>query len=135
MRIGDEPCIACNGGALPCKGGGNLRCWRRDPQPSRCAGIIDTYGSIRFIVTHRKGLKHHVRADEISIVVPGLIVHEPIAWSDIPGLIRRIELAVDDWLARGLPNEPHAREAAVMHKLRRQEHQQQSLDLSAICET
>lgn len=99
------------------------------------AGIIDTYGSIRFVVTHKKDLKHHTRHDEVCIVVPNLIVHEPIAWGDIPGAIRRIEMAVSDWLARGLPNEPHAREAAVMHKLRRQEQDQQSLDLQSICET
>ncbi len=118
-----------------CKGGENKRCIRRDTRPSVLAGIIDTYGSVRFVVTQRTNLKHHVRHDEVLIVVPDLKVHEPIAWNDIPGAIRRIELAVDDWLKRGLPNEPHAREAATMHKLRRKEQHQQSLDLSAICET
>ena len=118
-----------------CLGGGNRRCVQRDNRPSILAGVIDTYGSIRFIVTQRKKLKHHVRHDEVSIIVPDLLVHEPIAWIDIPGAISRIELAVDDWLARGLPNEPHAREAAVRLKLRRLEQDQQSLDLSAICET
>jgi hypothetical protein len=126
-------CRACGDGQ--CKGGGFKSCQRRDRKPSILAGIIDTYGSIRFVVTHRDQLKHHVRFDEVAVVVPKLKVHEPIAWGDIPYVIRRIELAVDDWLARGTPNELHAREAAVMHRLRRQEQDQQSLDLHAICET
>jgi hypothetical protein len=128
-------CSACRGGAIACKGGGNKDCIRRDPRPSHCAGIMDTYGCVRFIVAHQRTFKHHVRPDEILIVVPDLLVHEPIAWSDIPGCLRRIERAIDEWIARGIPNEPHAREAVVMHKLRRKEQDPQSLDLCAICET
>jgi hypothetical protein len=126
-------CRECFG--ISCKGGGNRRCIRRDPKPSICAGIIDTYGGIRFLVTHRRQLEHHVRADEVVIVVPRLKVHEPIAWGDVPLVIERIESEVDAWLDRGEPNEPHAREAFRMHRLRRLEANQRSLDLGAICET
>ena len=95
-------CPECRG--LSCKGGGNHRCIRRDPKPSVLAGIIDTYGGIRFVVTQRRNLKAHVRADEVLIIVPKLKVHEPIAWGDIPMVIGRIEWEVTAWLARGEPN-------------------------------
>jgi hypothetical protein len=129
------PCRACLGDTARCKGGGNRDCERRDPRPSHCAGIIDTYGSVRFVVAHQKDFKHHARHDELLIVVPDLLVHEPIAWGDIPGCIRRIERAIDEWIARGISNEPTAKEAVTMYRLRCLEQQQQSLDLTAIVET
>lgn len=104
-------------------------------RPSVLAGIIDTYGNIRYVVTQRSKLKHHRRHDEVCIVVRGVKVFEPIPWDEIPYTIRRIQKAVNDWLERGLPNEPYAREAAIMYCLRCQEQDQESLDLSVICET
>jgi hypothetical protein len=118
-----------------CFGGGNRACIKRDPHPSRLAGILDTYGGLRFVVTHKQNLGAHARADEVLIVVPDLRVHEPIAWGDIPSVISRIELEVERWLARGEPNEPHACQAARMYRLRKLEQHRRSLDLSAIVET
>lgn len=112
-----------------------MGCVRRDPWPSVIAGIVDTYGGIRFVVTYPASLKHHARHDEIIIVVPNITVHEPVAWNDIPGLIARVEYEVTLWLDRGEPNEPHAREAWKMYKLRRQEQPGKSLNLYDIVET
>jgi hypothetical protein len=133
-RHGPRNCSICKGGE--CCGGGNKRCVQRDPLPSILAGILDTYGGIRYVVTPRSQLKHHIRPDELCIVVPNLVVHEPIAWGDIPFVTGRIEYAVDQWIKRrGIPNEPHAREAVIMYKLRCLEANKRSLDLSAIVET
>ena len=125
-------CPACWG--EQCKGGGNKRCVQRDPRPSRIAGIVDTYGGLRVVVDHMRGLKGHRRHDEVLVVVPGVRVHEPIAWGDIPGLIGRVQHEVDKW-AETRPNAPHAMEAATMYKLRCLEQDQQSLDLYSIVET
>ena len=136
MRAGDEPCRACDGGTTACKGGGDPQCARRDPRPSHCAGILDTYGGVRFIVAHQRSFKEHVRPDELLIVVPGLLMHEPIAWGDIPGCIRRIERAIDEWInQRGIPNDPTQREIVTMYKLRKLEQQPHSFDPSVIAQT
>jgi len=86
-------------------------------------------------VAHRNKLAFHHRHDEVLVVVRGLSVHTPIALGDVPGLIDRVKHEVDKWLARGTPNEPHAREAAVMYRLRCLEQDQESLDLYALVET
>ncbi len=114
-------CEACKHSS-PCKGGGNKQCVRRNPRPSIVAAVLDTYGGMGVVVTHRKNLKHHVRHDELAIVAPGLIVHEPIAWNDIPIVIRRMEIEVDKWIARGIPNDPLHREIVTMYRLRCAEH-------------
>jgi hypothetical protein len=129
------PCIACLDIDGRCKGGGNLNCRKRDPRASVCAGILDTYGGIRYVVTHRSNLKHHRRPDEVAIIVPNLTVHEPIAWDDIPSVIATIDRAVDEWLSRGTPNEPHAQECAAMYQLRRSRRQRDSVHIDDIVET
>jgi hypothetical protein len=127
-------CLVCRG--QQCKGGGNTRCLQRDPHASHLAGILDTYGGLRFIVAHRNSFKHHVRHDELLIVVPNLVVHEPIAWNDIPIVVERITLTVNDWIERNHPNEFFAQEAIKMYRIRRLEGQfARSLDLGAIVET
>jgi hypothetical protein len=128
-------CFVCNN--RRCKGGGNLQCVRRDSRPSVLAGILDTYGGIRFVVTHRRDLKRHVRPDEILIIVPKLLVHEPITWSDIPGIARRIERAVDEWVEKfgRARNEPWVRECIAMYRLRKLELNKRALDLYSIVET
>lgn len=68
-------------------------------------------------------------------MVPDAVIYEPIAWDDIPVVIRRIELAVGDWMARGIPNEPRILESVTLYLLRQLEHTQRALDLGAICET
>ncbi len=130
----DPLCNACKG-IVECYGGGNKLCRKRDPRPSHIAGILDTYGGLRFVVAHRKDFKHHIRRDEILIVVPDLLVHEPIAWNDIPSVIARIELVVNRWIEENNPNEPHIQEAVRMYRLRCLENPRRSLDLSGIVET
>jgi hypothetical protein len=128
-------CVACSGDETQCKGGGNRRCRKRNPRASRLAGVLDTYGGIRFVVAHRTELRHHVRCDELLFVVPRLIVHEPIAWNDIPIVIARIELEFGKWLDTR-PNLDEAGSVAVqMYKLRCLEHTKRSLDLHSIVET
>jgi hypothetical protein len=130
-----DTCPACSG--LDCKGGGNRSCAKRDPKPSRLYGIIDTYGGIRFVVTHRNAIKHHIKHDELLIAVPNLKVHEPIAWNDIPIVIARIELTVANYLKTYIPNDPTLAQCAKMYRLRCLESRSAkgSLNLSAIVET
>jgi len=121
MRWGklDQQCRACEYGFRPCKGGGNKGCIKRNPLPSIVAGVLDTYGGMRVVVTHRKSLRHHVRQDELAIVVPRLRVHEPIAWGDIPIVVKRVEIEIEKWIEqRGVPNDPLQRECIVMYQLR-----------------
>lgn len=125
-------CKICGG--HDCRGGGDLRCARRDSRPSALFGILDTYGGLRFVVT-AGDIAHHRRCDETAIQVPELVVHEPIAWGDIPFVTARITRVVDEYLEGRMPNEPHVLEAAKMYALRKQEHTRRTLDLSAIVET
>lgn len=130
MRYPAHLCIACNDCAIPCKGGGNRWCAKRNPEPCIIAGILDTYGGLRVIVTPRRSLRHHKRHDELAIIVPKLIVHEPIAWNDIPIVIRRVEIEIDKWIAqRGIPNDSVQRECVVMYQLRCKELQRNSRHL------
>jgi hypothetical protein len=131
-RFGPFLCPVCRGGE--CRGGGVRACFQRDPKPSIIVGIVDTYGGVRFVVTHRNELKHHLRHDEVAII-PAVRVHEPIAWGDIPSMIGRIEHEVTKWLEGPMPNEPHKLEAWKMHKLRRLEQPGRSLNLYDIVET
>jgi hypothetical protein len=136
MRYGPRKCPLCKGGE--CRGGGNKSCLQRDPLPSILAGILDTYGCIRFVVTHRDQLQYHVRPDELCIVVPNLTVHEPIAWGESYYVVGRIEHVVDEWIRqRGIPNDPHMRECVTMYRLRQLENPlfKKSLDISRIVET
>jgi len=138
MRWGelDRRCPACKYGFDPCKGGGNLGCIKRNSLPSVIVGILDTYGGLRVVVTHRRELHHHVKQDELAIVVPRLRVHEPIAWDDIPVVIARAELEMAKWIERyGEPNDPVHRECVAMYRLRQLEHTRKSLDLTAIAYT
>lgn len=112
-----------------------MRCAKRNPRASRLAGIVDTYGGIRFIVTHKSHLKHHVRPDELLFVVPHLLVHEPIAWNDIPMVIRRIEIETMKQIdAMAEPNEAWKRDAIAMYRLRclEQRTNKHSLDFERI---
>lgn len=88
------------------------------------------------MVTPREALEFHVGHDESAVVVGGLIVHEPIAWHEIPMVVRRIEIAVDEWIEFGpTPNTPWAHEAQKLYRLRERENVRRALDLGAICDT
>jgi hypothetical protein len=112
----NEHCRACRGG--PCKGGGNKRCWRRDPRPARIAIILDSYGGARTIVGTKWNIKANTRHDELCHKVPKLIVHEPIAWNDIPYVIERARIELLAWLCT-LPNLNEVEhECVTMYRLR-----------------
>ena len=87
------------------------------------------------VVAHKKTLKHHARSDDLLIVVQPILVHEPIAWGDIPGLIEHVTWYVRKWIDDNNPNEPWAQQAVRMYKLRCLEQNQKSLDLYSIVET
>jgi hypothetical protein len=130
-------CPACEG-KVECKGGGNQRCIQRDPKPSRIGGILDSYGGVRVVVTHRSRFKHHVRAGEFLCLVPGIDkrVHEPIAWNDIPFVIRLGEIAVEEFVkANESSNDPEKREAIRAWRSRQTWNRPRALDLEAICYT
>jgi hypothetical protein len=130
-----EACKACWDEALPCKGGGNKLCRKRDPTPARVAFILDSYGSSRTVVGPRSAIKANTRHDELAHIVPGLVVHNPIAWGDIPIVIERARIEFQMWLD-GRPNLTEEEyDAVFLWQLRAQELAQHSLDLSAIVET
>src|SRR5262245_50951306 len=132
QRFGPPTCPVCWG--KECRGGGNKRCVQRDPKPSHIAAIVDTYGGVRTIVGHKAKFRHHVRPDEVLVVVPKPLVHTPIAWGDIPNVIALGKHYVDLW-AQTRPNESHAIEAQKMYRLRCLEQKGGSLNLYDIVET
>src|SRR5215472_881224 len=115
-RFGPLTCKVCHG--KECLGGGHKKCAQRDPRPSAIAAVLDSYGNASVVVTYRNHIKYHVREGDFAILskVP---VHEPIAWSDIPGLLAHMEWVVEDWINNNRPNEPHKVEAITMYRLRR----------------
>lgn len=135
MRGGDEPCVACNGGAVPCKGGGNLLCWRRDPEDANIALILDSYGGTRTIVGTPESIEDNTRHDELCHTVPNLIVHEPIAWGDIPIVIERARVEFEMWLDQRPNLDEETARSVTLYRLRRLEQDQQSIDLYSIVET
>lgn len=135
MRAGDEGCRACFGGIVPCRGGGNRGCWRRDPRPAHIALILDSYGGIRTVVGTRHSIKQNTRHDELAHIVPNLIVHEPIAWGDIPIVIERSRIEFELWLDTRPNLDEDTHRAVVLYRLRKLEHSQRSCDLHAMVET
>jgi hypothetical protein len=127
QRHGPLSCAVCRGGE--CRGGGNRTCAQRDPKPSHIAGILDSYGCVRVVVAHKATLKHHVRHDEFLAVVPDKLVHEPIAWGDVPFVVALGSLAVDEWCAKhAQDNDPLVREAVILRGLRKLEQDPSSLN-------
>lgn len=135
MRPGDEGCRACLGGAIPCKGGGNLLCWRRDKRTAYIAIILDTYGGARTIVGTKQSIRANTRHDELRYIVPNLTVHEPIAWGDIPIVIERARLELLKWLDKR-PNLTETQQQCVTFwRLRALEQPRGSLNLDEIVQT
>ncbi len=99
--------------------------------------IVDTYGCSRTIVADELSMGENVRHDELAHVVPNLIVHEPIAWGDIPIVIERARLELEKWLATR-PNLTELQHQIVtMYRLRQSRHigSQESLNVFEIVET
>ncbi len=73
---------------------------------SHVAGILGPDGGFRVVVTARKGdfNRHHRQPGERVLIVPGLMVQEPVEWDEIPRLIRRVEHHVWKWMRE--QNEP-----------------------------
>lgn len=135
MRKGAAPCVACRGGEIPCKGGGNKQCCKRHPGRQYIAAIVDSYGGIRTVVGTRGSIGANTRHDEICHVVPNLIVHEPIAWNDIPIVIERAKIEFEKWLdTRPNLTEDEAR-SVVLYRLRKLEQNQGSMNLHAMVDT
>ena len=68
-------------------------------------------------------------------VVPNLIVHEPIAWNDVPVVIERARVELLRWLDTRPNLTATEHECVMMYRLRCLEQDQQALDLHAIVET
>ena len=132
-RFGPPWCKACQG--RECLGGGIRACAQRDPRPAHIALILDTYGGVRTIVGTRASIQANTRHDELARVVPGLIVHEPITWDDIPVVIARAKLEFERWLDTRPNLDADMHQAVVLYRLRKLETPQRSLDPSAMVET
>ena len=134
-RHGPGFCEACHG--KQCCGGGNLLCAQRDPHPSVIAGILDSYGGFGVLVAHEDTLHHHVRQGDFLYVVPNKIVHEPIAWGDIPMVCHCADSYLAETIERnGFGNDPERREALHMWWLRQRRHPNcGSVHLPDICYT
>lgn len=128
-------CPICDG--LTCKGGDFTRCIKRNKRASVVAAVLDTYGGVRVVVAHRSQLKHHKKDDEIMVVVPNLVVHEPIGWNRIPVIVRHAEQAIDLWIENNRPNEEWAMMACRLRQLRKLEQpgSRRTVDLRQIVET
>ncbi len=70
------------------------------PKPlSAVAGILDSNGGLRVVVTQRWRMRHHVGKKERLFVLPDFQVQEPVPWDDIPPLILRVQKHVATSLA------------------------------------
>lgn len=69
-----------------------------DKDLSAVAGVLDTYGGLRVVVTQRWRMRHHKRHDELLFVVPEFWVREPVEWDAIPYTIARVERHVAEWI-------------------------------------
>lgn len=59
---------------------------------SSVAGIIDSGGGLRVVVTQRWRIRHHVRKGERLFIVPDMLVQEPVPWDEIPAVINKAKL-------------------------------------------
>ncbi len=76
---------------------------KRTKNLSAVAGIIDTGGGLRIVVTEHWRMHYHVRKGERLFVVPDLLVQEPVPWDMIPAVIHKTEKHV---LAQLAPKNP-----------------------------
>jgi hypothetical protein len=86
---------------------------------SHVAGIVDTRGGLRVVVTERKSdfNRHHRQPGEMVFVVPGLMVTEPVPWDFIPEMIGRVERHIAEWVRTR--NDPDNIKACVAEYLKR----------------
>lgn len=59
---------------------------------SAVGGIVGTEGQVKRIIIAERGRLHlHVQQGERLIVVPGLLVEEPVLWNEIASVIAQVE--------------------------------------------
>jgi hypothetical protein len=73
---------------------------------SHVAAVLSPDGGVRVVVTARKSdfARHHRQPGERIIIVPNLLVEEPVPWDKIPWVIRQAERALWQWIRER--NEP-----------------------------
>lgn len=101
---------------------------------SHIAGILDSFGGLRVVVSDRKNMKDHVRPDEFLILVPNMTVAEPVPWNLIPVVVRLAELATKKWADRN-HNDPSKQWASKLYRLRCLEQNRRSINLDKIVQT
>jgi hypothetical protein len=89
---------------------------------SAVAGILDTYGGLRVVVTPRWRMKYHKRHDELLFVVPDFKVQEPVPWEKIPALIATVERHIDWWIKTRNDPDDLNQEPIKLYRLRCMEH-------------
>ena len=109
---------------------------KRSRRYSIVAAILDGYGGDPVVVTPREQLDHHVRPGMIPVIVPGLLVREPIAWDHIPSLLAKVDGYVEWWIKTRNDPELVNHPALVLYTLRRMRgYQRQTVNLLDIVET
>ena len=68
--------------------------------PSVVAGVVDKRGGLRVVVTQPWLVHHHVNEGERAVIVPRLMVREPVAWNKIPDVIEIVKRHITDTGAR-----------------------------------
>lgn len=59
---------------------------------SAVGGIVGPDGRVRRVVVSERWRLHlHVRYDERLVIVPGLLVEEPVPWNEIASVIQQVE--------------------------------------------
>ena len=104
---------------------------------SAVAGILDTYGGLRVVVTQRWRMRQHVRHDELLFVVPKLRVPEPVPWNMRPWVFASVERYIAEWIRTRNDPDDLAKQQIVMYRLRCSEHphSKRALNLEHIVET
>lgn len=132
-RVGSLGCSVCCEGI--CAGGHLIKCLKRDPTPSRLAGVINIWGGITFVVAHADKLSPHVREDELLLIVPGVRAHQPVGWDHIPWVINTITRYVRRWIEKNRPNNPVIANSIALYRLRCLEQNQRSQNVWDMVET
>jgi len=59
---------------------------------SSVGGIVGPDGCVRRVVVSERWQLHlHVQKDERLVIVPGLLVEEPVPWNEIAGVVQQVE--------------------------------------------
>ena len=129
-------CPVCQDKENACVGGGNLKCIKRDPVPSKIAGILDSFGGVRVVVAHEDTFVHHIGSGEFLAVVKDKIAHEPINYVDWEPIVALGTMAIDEWVEKNKNTNDLQKQVAIRaYNSRKTWHAQRSLDSEAIAFT